>query len=395
MLANVPVTKERLDQSNSKVAKSLFQLGKDYQTLLEDYGAAIGSYEESLKRFPDSLYAGELYLNLSYCYRKLGDLAKADYYKNLLLHKFEKSKFTALALHPESMDPSKKDTAATRRYEEIYNHFIEGDFAKAIDEKQRADSMYGKNYWSPQLLYIESVYYIRKKDDSTATTILKEIVSEYPKSPLKEKAMVMMDVLKRRASIETYLTNLKVVRAKEDSQITVYDDPTIIKRNFADTNRRINRVKVNNSTIIAGKVFLDSARRLSPPVTNGTFTFDPLEPQYVVMVLTKVDPVYSSEAKNAFTRYNRENFYSQNIEITKDTLDKDRTLLVFSQFGTADSAITYRDKIKRNAPNEISWLPAEKYSFYIISSANLELLKQNKNLQNYIDLLNKKYPGKF
>jgi tetratricopeptide (TPR) repeat protein len=395
LLANVPTTKEKLDQSNSKVAKSLFQLGKDYQTLLEDYSAAIGSYEESLKRFPDSLYAGELYLNLSYCYRKLGDLAKADYYKNLLLHKFEKSKFTALALHPEAMDPSKKDTAATRRYEEIYNHFIEGDFAKAIDEKQRADSMYGKNYWSPQLLYIESVYYVRKKEDSTATTILKEIVTQYPKSPLKEKAMVMMDVLKRRASIEKYLTNLKVVRAKEDSQIIVYDDPTIIKRNFADTTRRINRVKVNNSTIIPGKVFLDSARRLSPPVSNGTFTFDPLEPQYVVMVLTKVDPVYSSEARNAFTRYNRENYYSQNIEITKDTLDKDRTLLVFSQFGTADSAMTYRDKIKRNAPSEISWLPAEKYSFYIISSTNLGLLKQNKNLQNYIDLLNKKYPGKF
>src|ERR1019366_7529503 len=81
LLANVPVTKEKLDESNTKVSKSLFQLGKDYQNLLEDYGAAIDAYENSLKRFPDSLHAGELYLNLSYCYRKLGDLAKSDYYK--------------------------------------------------------------------------------------------------------------------------------------------------------------------------------------------------------------------------------------------------------------------------------------------------------------------------
>ncbi|HZW65170.1 MAG TPA: tetratricopeptide repeat protein, partial [Hanamia sp.] len=70
--ANLPLTSAELDTSNVKVARALFQLGKDYQTLLEDYYAAIEAYERSLKRFPDSLYGGELYLNLSYCYRKIG-----------------------------------------------------------------------------------------------------------------------------------------------------------------------------------------------------------------------------------------------------------------------------------------------------------------------------------
>ena len=87
--------------------------------------------------------------------------------------------------------------------------------------------------------------------------------------------------------------------------------------------------------------------------------------------------------------------FSQNIKVTKDTLDADRTLLLFSEFISADEAIKYRDKIKADAPSEVSWLPAQKYSFYIISAPNLELLKENKNLQGYIDLLNKKYPAKF
>ena len=76
-------------------------------------------------------------------------------------------------------------------------------------------------------------------------------------------------------------------------------------------------------------------------------------------------------------------------------MDADRTLLIFSEFISADEAIEYLDKIKKDAPSEVSWLPAQKYSFYIISAPNLELLKENKNLQSYIDLLNKKYPGKF
>ena len=353
---------------------------------MEDYSAAIDAYENSLKRFPDSLYAGELYLNLSYCYRKLGDLAKADYYKNLLIRKFDKSKFTQLALHPEAMEPSKKDPAATKRYEDIYNLFIEGDFEKAVAEKLKADSVYGKNYWSPQLLYIQSVYYIKKREDSTAINILHQIISQYPTSPLKEKAVTMIDVLKRRSSIENYLTNLKVERVKEDSQLIVYNDPAIVKRMQQDTSRLI---------VSPGKVYLDSSKRAPAIVKNATFMIDPLSEQYVMMVLTKVDPVYSSEAKNALIRYNKENFYNQKIEVTKDTLDKDRTLLIFTEFLTADLAIKYMDKLKKDAPSEISWLPVAKYSFYIISGPNLALLKENKNLQSYIDLLNKKYPGKF
>ena len=113
------------------------------------------------------------------------------------------------------------------------------------------------------------------------------------------------------------------------------------------------------------------------------------------MVLTKVDPVYSSEARNAFVRYNDQSYSTNKIQVSKDTLDSARTLLVFSAFGNADAAIKYRDKLKADAPTQVSWLPAQKYAFYIISANNLEILKQNKDLQSYLNLLNQKYPGKF
>ena len=206
--------------------------------------------------------------------------------------------------------------------------FIEGNFEKAIKEKERADSLYGINYWSPQLLYIESVYYIRKKEDSTATKILEQIITQYPASPLKEKAITMIDVLKRRSSIEKYLSTLSIERAKEDSQIIVYDDATISKGVLPVITN--NNQKPKDAVIIPGKAVIDSAKKLPPPVSNGTFIFDPLTPQYVIMVLNKVDPVYISEARNAFTRYNREKFYSSSIEISKDTLDKDRFINFYS-----------------------------------------------------------------
>ncbi len=395
LLSNVPLTKTAMDTSNSKIARALFRLGKNYQELLEDYYAAIDAYQKSLKKFPDSLYNGELYLNLSYCYSKIGKTQQADYFKNLLLNKYPKSIYTQYVLHPDSFNPNKKDTAATRRYDDIYNLFIEGNFDKAIQEKNRADSLYGKSYWNPQLLYIQSVYYIQKRQDSAAISVLREIVNNYPKNPMKEKAAMMIDVLERRDSIERYLTNLQVVREKEDSQIVVYDDAKIVTNVKAPPVIIARAPGIQSGVIKPGSATLIPEKKLAPPVKNTQFIFDPTEAQNVLMVLTKVDPVYSSEARNAFDRYNSQSVTTNQLTIRKDTLDSARTLLVFSQFIDADEAIKYRDKLKHDAPGEISWLPAQKYAFYIISDANLLLLKENKNLQSYIDLLNKKYPGKF
>lgn len=393
LLANVPLTKPALDTSNSKVARSLFQLGKNYQNLLEDYAAAIKSYLESLKRFPDSLYGGELYMNLSYCYQKTGNRQLADYYKNLLVKTFGNSNYAQYLLHPEIFNPIQKDTAASSRYDKIYNLFIEGNFGEAIKQKDAADSLYGKSYWNPQLLYIQSVYYIQNRQDSAAMNILNQIVADYPTSPMREKAATMIDVLSKRDSIEKYLTNLDVVRAKPDSQIVVFDQSKIVNTVKAPENNE--KPVVKNEEIKPGKVEISPEKKQPAPIKNAGFTFDALEPQNVLMVLTKVDPVYSSEARNAFNRFNSQSGATNRVAIVKDTLDNDHTLLVFSQFDDAVAALKYLDKLKEAAPSQISWLPAQKYSFYIISDSNLQLLKENKNLQNYIDLLNKKYPGKF
>ena len=132
-----------------------------------------------------------------------------------------------------------------------------------------------------------------------------------------------------------------------------------------------------------------------PTVINTSFNFVPDSPQFVAMLLDKVDPVYISEARNAFVRYNREKYSKEPIEIVKEVIDKDKSLLVFRQFTDAVSAVMYADKIKKDAKVEISWLPVNKYSFFIISDANLQLLKSNKEIENYLKVLRNALPGKF
>ncbi len=452
LMANLPLTIEKLTISNSLVAINLFELAQLYQKDLEDYQQAIVTYDQSLLRYPDSLYNGELYLGLYFCYTKLGFADKAAQYKKLINKSFAGSRSEMMINNPSAMNPTAQNAEGTKRYESIYNLFIEGDFAQAFAEKKKADSIYGTNFWSPQLLYIEAVYHIKQREDSVAIGVLNNIVSLYPDAKLAPKATRMVDVLKRRKEIEEYLSKLEITRLKDDEVIEIEverkrmirNDSNLIKspERFIDTVKRemkpvlppINdKIKLAEQPVIIKDtvklaeqpivkkdavklvekpvLIKDTVKSVAPQVivpkakdsvvkaatiySNGPFTLNTTAPQNVIMILDKVDGTYVNESINAFTRYLGESFRGQPITLTRDAIDKDKSLLVFTSFADAAAAYGFLLKVKRAAPDEVSWLPANKYSFYLISDENLQLLKTNKDIAAYIGLLNKVFPGTF
>jgi len=240
-------------------------------------------------------------------------------------------------------------------------------------------------------LYIEALYNVKQRNDSLAIVGLNTIIQNNPNSPLKEKAATMIDVLKRRKEIETYLTNLQVTRAEDDQILIPTETKPVVKQQAPVATPPV----VIQKPAVAVPVIKDTVAKAPPLLTSGSFVIKPDAPHTVVMILDKVDGVYINEAKNAFNRYNKQNYYGQVIDITKDVIDADRSMLIMSVFADGAAALQYYDKIKRDASREVSWLPANKYSFIIITSDNLQVLKTNKDINGYKALLNKQYPGKF
>ncbi len=393
LMQNLPTTAEKTDSSNNILADNLLNLAKLYQSELEDYEEAIKTYEDYLRRFPAKLADGDVYLGLYYSYNKIGNTERANYYKNLLRTQFASSKAWQMVSNPAALNPKTKNPQATKTYENVYDLFIEGKFDEALTEKKKADSLYGNNYWTPQLLYIEALYNVKQRSDSVAIEGLNTLIQNNPNSPLKEKAETMIDVLKRRKEIETYLTNLQVTRAQEDNVLMVDDKPAV-KQPEAPAPVKAPPVVIQKPAV-AAPVIRDTVAKAPPPITNGSFIIKPEAPHTVIMLLEKVDGVYINEAKNAFTRYNKENYYGQPFIINKDVIDAERSILIIGNFADGAAALQYYDKIKKAAAREVSWLPASKYSFFIITPDNLQVLKTNKDITGYKALLNKQYPGKF
>ena len=396
---NLPLTPEALAISNDKKFAAYKKLGSIYKNKLGACNESIVWNERLIAENPTNPDLEQILFDLAFCFKENGNEAKASFYQTQLSNNFANSRFNLILKNPEAAVKAEKDKGlqTTKAYEKIYDLFLSGKFEQAIAAKKIADSAYGENLWSPQLLYIEALYYIKKKDDSLAIATLNKIPALYPASPLAEKAGVIADVLNRRAEIENELNSTSIVRATEEKIERVNDRPV--------TQQKVSNAKVETIPIVTPKdttsikIKLDTVTLKAPPPpiekkVEG-YQFDVNEKQYVLMLLKNVDVVYINEAKRALTRYHATNMPEKEIIIRQDKIEE-TAFFEISTFANAGEAIDYIDKTKKVGSTEIfPWLPAEKYSYIIISATNLKRMMDEKKLDPYYQFLRKQLPGKF
>lgn len=421
---DIPLDDYKMGESNGRLLKALLENALTFQNRLEDYPSAIEIYELILRRFPESSEVEQALFHLSYCYKKIGNPVAAEIMANRLLKEYPSGKLSQ-QLKQGSRQPEKDP--ATIRYENIYNLFIEGEFDKAKQEKTKADKELGSSYWTPQLLYIEAVYYTRIKEDSVAILRLKDIIRLFPASPLAEKAATMADVLSRRKEIEAYLSNLSVDRGIEDLQVGADVDkmsplkaitskakqPTAPTAPVSGTQLELKSV-IDNRLVSTGKEtnLPVTSAPVKAPITskpmqlaagvssegfqNKSYRFHPADTAFLVLVLNKVDPIFVTESRNAFLRYNQMLSLRKPISIQIKKLNDPINLLLFGPFTNADEALGYMDRVRPiTASRILPWLPANKFSYSMISPANLNLLLATQDLDGYNGFLKEIYPDKF
>lgn len=413
----IPLTAIKMQQSKDSVSNALLNMGKIYIQELENCSAGTVSLEELRSNYPLFAKMDEALFNLYYCYSKNGETAKAATIKKIMEQQYPGSNYTSIVSTGKNPNSQSQNSDATKTYEKIYDLFIEGNFTDAIARKNSADKQYGSNHWTPQLLYIEAVYYIKQKEDSIAKLVLRNIINQFSGNPLAEKAATMIDVLNRRQQIEEELRNLVIVMPAEDSANTqpvivaapkpaVIAPPEIVKDTAANKPITIIPPAVTKDTAIAKPVITPPVaitkpakdtvitKPTPPPALN--YQYVPDEPHFVVVILNNVDPIFVTEARNAFSRHNRDTYYNKQMQAELVEIDADNRLLLLSPFKNAAEAITYVDQTKpRTASEIVPWLKGGKYSFTIITAKNLELLKTTKNIDKYQQFLQQQVPGKF
>lgn len=388
----IPLTQEQMELSNTIIIRALLDNGNIFQQQLYDYASAIEVYEELLRRFPQSAEAEETSFLLMQCYRKTNNLKAADSLSQVFNRQYADSKFLyGNTISNQQQDPKEK------LYANIYNLFIEGKFDDAIKAKKQAEQSLSSSAWTPQLLYIESIYYVKERKDSTAVNRLEQLINNFPTSPLAEKANTMIDVIKRRSEIESYLSELNIERPVET--VTRSVDLTGPANVISTTPQR----KDSSASVPAIKNLkqppgVNITNAVQSPVQSIEldYEFIATDTQYAVVVLNKVDGMFVGEARNAFNRFNQERYFNRRLSITTQPVVPEIQFLLIGPFKDASEAVSYTDVVKPLAANRIlPWLSADKYGFLIISPANLRILQTKKDAGAYRAFLQKILPDKF
>jgi hypothetical protein len=280
------------------------------------------------------------------------------------------------------------------------------------------------------------VYYIKSREDSAAKNVLNNIIAQFPGTPLAEKSKTMLDVLGRRQQIEEELRKLQIQpqttdtttryrpsapsvsappvainQQKPDSTVNnaIPNPPAVqpvdstIARNMAG-NQPVTRLPGDSAGARPGvndpsRPNITGAPRVTvsnQPRDPNAFYFNATEPHYVVVILSKVDPIYVSEARNAFYRHNRDLYYNVQMQAELVDIDSVNRLVLISPFNTAQEAVDYVDRTKpRTATEILPWLKGGKYSFSVISARNLEILRTSKEIDKYVQFIEQHFPGKF
>ena len=397
LMANLPITKAQQEASLLKKTTTYVQLGVIFQEKLGDWTNAIDWYEKSVNQGVDTSLRATVYYNLAFCFAQLKNNQQSTYYKNLLSANYPTNELTLKLIDPIAalQQQQAKANDINRVYNGIYDLFLSGKFETALEAKKQADQKFGANNWSAQLLYIESIYHINKRNDKEGIAALNKITELYPQSPLAEKAKSIAAVVSRRAEIESELTALQVTRLKEDSLIWIDDRPapkpqqTLVKKE--DTKA------VAQQPIIA-KSKVDSTQFKAPVTVQQTvsrYQFNPSDPYAVMMILKDVDIVYVNEAKRALARYHAERYASNGLNIQNNAIGSTSYILI-SVFTNAADALNYVEKTAPIGSKEIfPWLQADKYKFIIVSPENLKKMTEDKSTDEYIRFLQQQLPGKF
>ncbi|MEY4738739.1 MAG: hypothetical protein RLZZ05_123, partial [Bacteroidota bacterium] len=393
----LPLTAEKLTASNEKKFEAYQKLGSIYKDKLEDCKESITWNEKLINQKTNIPALEKLLFDLAYCYRQTGNNSKALFYQSQLVENFPASEMNKMLRDPLSIGKVKneKSKAVTQDYDKVYDLFLSGKFDLARAEKRKADSLHGENNWSPQLLYIEAVYYIKNKQDSIAIDALNKIPSLYPNSPVAMKAGLLADALNRREMIENELRSISVSRETEDS-VKWIDDSPLPKTKETKVKTEPSQRQVVQAPVVA-KTKTDTTAFKAPVIEKKAdgYVYNPTEQYGVLLLLKDVDVVYINEAKRALTRYNAERYAGSQLSLRNDTIGESPYILI-SVFANAAEALGYVQKTAPIASKEIfPWLPAEKYNFIIISPNNLKKVLEEKVTGPYLQFIRAQIPGKF
>ena len=275
-LKNVPLTPDSMQASDNRILEAYYNAGNIYKEQLMNNQKSVETMEELLKRFPDNKHQSSTYYQLYRTFLVMKNQGKSDYYKNLLLTKYPESEYAKLIRNPDyAKDVNASKSEVERFYSETYQLYTEGKYTEALANCGKAEEQHSKSYLMPQFAFLKALCIGRTQDINAFESALTQVVIKYPKSPVKERAQELLEVIKKQknpASSSSQKDSSSVNREQKSKfvfnesgeyyWVLIVENGKGNIENFKVKLSKLNMDSISTKNIAVSDIFLDNAHQL-------------------------------------------------------------------------------------------------------------------------------------
>ncbi|MBS1763816.1 MAG: hypothetical protein JSS90_02485 [Bacteroidetes bacterium] len=340
---NIPKTTAQKDETNAQILEAYYNAGIIYKEALLQPKPAADDLEEMMKRYPDNKYILPAYYNLYRCYLAIPDSNKADYYKNIILTKYEDSEYARIISNPNYFKDAQRKTAIMQVfYENTYRAFLNRQYTDVIERKSAADSLFPGGSLSPKFAYLKALAIGYTKPRPEFETALKAVVTSYPRDSVSILA--------------------KAILAK-------MSNPT-----------------ASDSLWNAENATLPSSNK---PITPSIYSFMPDVSHNVVIIFSAEHP-YTNQLKGRLNLFNQRNYGANKLNISNLTIDGNVYVMVRS-FPNHTQSSEYIKGLNSD-PSIFEGMDKNVFTLFPITEQNFNKFVTDKDISKYLDFYRVNYP---
>jgi tetratricopeptide (TPR) repeat protein len=343
----IPKTDAEIAEANQKLYDAHYELAKLFRNQLEINGEAKQSFEAIANKYPSFKSIDRVYYYLYLIYTDEGDLARAEYFKNILQKEYPVSQYavafnTTYTFDRDGEQKRPDPVGIEKLYVSTYASFQEGAYQEVIDRRAEAFATYRENALMPKFDFLEALSYGHLDSITVLKAKLTNIITQYPNHEVEKKA-------------KEYLAYLN----QKENEINVPLDTTLIETD-------------------------SGAIELVTVYTNEEST------NIFAMIILKNKNDDIRTMIQVLEQYNLNKFDARKLRVSNAFLDKDTPMILVKRFREKSTAIEYLDDLNKSM-EEVFGDNAKNLELLMISQENFRILFTSKQIEDYRNFFKQTY----
>jgi len=354
-MIDVPLTDSAMAVSKEKKELAQYTVASIFMNKIQDNPAAIEAFETFVKVYPNSNMLITVYYNLYILYQTIGNNAKAEQYKQLVISGFPNSKYAQAITNPNFFRDSRaRATKIETIYKTAYKAYFQGNFTETIEAVAQAEKEYPDCSTMPKFQFLKTMCKGRMGSTDTLQSELTRFVAKYPKDETTPLAKQILEFIKTKKQ-EGLGVNAPLSALMHDSTLS--------------------------NMVLAASPEQKKEEQIYVASEN--------EP-HIYAIVADAKAVSLNRLKFNAMNYNLEYFSNFNFEIIEHPLNKHFNMLIIKPFTDSKQGMSYYD-LATISDELFEGVDKTKIDQFVISNKNYEMLLKDMRIDKYMDYFFENY----